>query len=194
MILIKDRFMQFDTLENILEEDGIVFLSYGGFLTQSLIAGMTDALEQEAQKNDLSMKVSANIFTIFIELAQNMMNYAKTKSNAQRYESKGLLIVGTEMKDNQEYYYIISRNLIDAQDKGKVESRLSTIEGLDKEELRKLYREQRKAGKDKHNKGAGIGLIEIARRCDRIEHHFDDQKDGHFYFTIKAILHKEQGE
>ncbi|MDH4944831.1 SiaB family protein kinase [Sulfurimonas sp. C5] len=186
--------MKFDTLENILEEDGIVFLSYGGFLTQSLIAGMTDALEQEAQNNDLSMKVSANIFTIFIELAQNMMNYAKSKSDAIRYESKGLLIVGTEAKNNQDYYYIISRNLIDAIDKERIENRLKTIEGLDKEELRKLYREQRKAGKDKHHRGAGIGLIEIARRCNKIEHHFEDQGDGHFYFTVKTILHKEKGE
>ena len=34
-------------LEAILEEDGIVFLSYGGFLTQSLIVGMTEALDGE---------------------------------------------------------------------------------------------------------------------------------------------------
>ncbi len=186
--------MKFDMLENILQEDGIVFLSYGGFLTQSLIAALTDALEQEVQKKDLSVKISTNIFTIFIELAQNMMNYAKSKTDAKRYEAKGLIVVGTETANNQKYYYIISRNLIDAEDKERVENGLKTIEGLDKEELRKLYREQRKAGKDKHNKGAGIGLIEIARRCDKVEHNFEDQGDGHFYFTLKTMLHKEQGE
>ena len=47
--------MKFANLEEILERDGIVFLTYGGFLTQPLIAGMTDALEAEAQRSDLSM-------------------------------------------------------------------------------------------------------------------------------------------
>jgi carboxylesterase type B len=182
--------MKFDALENILESDGIVFLSYGGFLTQSLIAGMTDALEQEAANNELSQKVSNNIFTIFIELAQNMMNYSKAKEYDEIYASKGLIIVGTE-SDNK-HYYIISRNVIDAEDKLKVEKRLKEIEGLDKEALRQLYRDRRKAGRDKHEKGAGIGFIEIARRCDRIEHEFTPHNGNKHYFTIKTIIDKEQ--
>ncbi len=185
--------MKFKALENILQKEGIVFLSYGGFLTQSLIAGMTDALEREAEKNDLSVNTSNNIFTIFIELSQNMMNYAKSKMNKIEYESKGLVIVGIDSCEGEESYYIISRNLIDAEDKEKIEERLAAIEGLKKEELRQLYRDQRRAGQHQHTQGAGIGFIEIARRCDKVEHSFHDQGDGHFYFTIKTILYKNQG-
>ena len=42
--------MQFDHLENILEDEGIVFLSYGGSMTQPLISGMTDALGKRGQE------------------------------------------------------------------------------------------------------------------------------------------------
>lgn len=181
--------MKFDVLENILERDGIVFLSYGGFLTQALIAGMTDALEHEAQSNELSMKVSGNIFTIFIEMAQNMMNYSKSKQSASTtYDSKGLVLVG--MEADHKSYYIISRNQIDADDKVKVEKRLKEVEGLGKDELRALYREKRKAGKDKHSKGAGIGFIEIARRCDKIEHDFTPSGENRYFFTIKTTINK----
>ena len=80
-------------LESMLEEDGVVFLTYGGFLTQSLISGMTEALEKEAQGSNISLKVSGNIFTIFIELAQNMMNYSKKVENGG-FDPKGLILVG----------------------------------------------------------------------------------------------------
>ncbi len=179
--------MKLDTLENILEEDGIVFVSYGGFLTQSLIAGMTDALEKEAQNNELSQTISTNIFVVFIELAQNMMNYAKARSDLDEiYESKGLIIVGQE--NNGQDYYIISRNLVDSADKEALEERLKMIEGRENGELRTLYREQRKVGKEQHNKGAGIGFIEIARRCDSVEHRFIPESDNRYYFTMKTLI------
>lgn len=180
--------MKFDTLESILEKDGIVFLTYGGFLTQSLIAGITDALEKEATSSDLSMKVANNIFTIFIELAQNIMNYAKSRKEEPGFDSKGLIVVGTDKQES--CYFIISRNIVDAADKEKIESRLSMAEGKDKEELRSLYRELRKSGRDKHHKGAGIGFIEIARRCERIEHEFTPYSGTKYYFTFKATIRK----
>lgn len=182
--------MKFDTLESVLEEDGIVFLTYGGFLTQSLIAGMTDALEKEAASNDLSMKVANNIFTIFIELAQNMMNYAKSKmGGTEGFDSKGLIVVGTDKKASN--YFIISRNIIDAADKEKIASRLALLEGKEKEELRALYRELRKSGRDKHHRGAGIGFIEIARRCEKVEHEFTPYGESKYYFTFRATISKQ---
>ncbi|MBN2895830.1 MAG: SiaB family protein kinase [Campylobacterales bacterium] len=182
--------MKFGALENILESDGIIFLTYGGFLTQALISGMTEALELEATKNDLSMKITGNLFTIFIELAQNMMNYAKAQSDQHTgNESKGLIVVGQEHADKNSYY-IISRNLINADDKSKIEARLKSIEGMDKEQLRELYRKQRKSGAGKHDHGAGIGFIEIARRCDTLEHAFEPVGDHRFFLTIKTTIHK----
>ena len=36
--------MNIHSIQKIVEKDGIVFLTYGGFLSQTLIAGMTEAL------------------------------------------------------------------------------------------------------------------------------------------------------
>ena len=36
-------------LSSVLDEDGIIFLAYGGLFTQPLIAGMTEALEKESE-------------------------------------------------------------------------------------------------------------------------------------------------
>lgn len=181
--------MKLDDLETILQDDGIVFLTYGGFLTQSLIAGMTNALEQEVENNEMALKVSSSIYTIFIELAQNMMNYSKSHIEPE-LQAKGLIVVGSSAKGSS--YYIVSRNVIDERDRIKIQSRLEEIEGLDKEQLRTLYREKRKSAKDTHEKGAGIGFIEIARRCDKIEHAFERINDNRYYFTLKTTIFTEK--
>ena len=140
-------------LENILEKDGIVFLAYGGFLTQSLIVGMTEALEMESENSALSMKLAGNIFTVFIELAQNMMNYSKKVTDGM--DPKGLILVG---KTDDGYYYVLSQNIVDKKDKEKIEPKLKEVINASKDEIKKLYREARKSGKNTHSKGGGIGF------------------------------------
>ncbi|SFV75579.1 FIG062788: hypothetical protein [hydrothermal vent metagenome] len=177
--------MNASKLASILEEDGIIFLTYGGFLTQSLIAGMTEALEKESENADLSMKISVNIFTIFIELSQNMMNYSKSISNEKdKINSKGMIVVGKEKED----YYIMSRNIIDKTDREKIEPKLQQIQQCDINEIKKLYKEVRRSGRDMHNKGGGIGFYEIAKRAKKIEYDFTPINETKFYFKFKAFV------
>jgi len=175
-------------LEALLQKDGIIFLTYGGLFTQSLIAGMTEALEKESEQYDLNMKTSTNIFVIFIELAQNMMNYSKTVSkNGNEFDPKGMIIVGKNSNGN---YFVMSRNVIDINDKDRIEPKLQKIKISDKAELKQLYREARKSGRDSHEKGGGIGFYEIARKADSVEYEFTPINDTKYYFSFEAILSK----
>jgi hypothetical protein len=185
-----DKMQDIKRLESMLEEDGVVFLTYGGFLTQSLISGMTEALEKEAQGSNISLKVSGNIFTIFIELAQNMMNYSKKVENGG-FDPKGLILVG---KTSDGDYYILSQNIVDKNDKAKMEPKLEITQKSSKDELKKLYREARKSGKDTHSKGGGIGFYEIGRRCNSIEYEFKaiPQDEDKFYFKFKAVILRDK--
>jgi len=136
----------------------------------------------------MSKKVAHNLLTIFIELSQNMMNYSKQMaSNHLEFNSKGLIVVGFD-KDNNDYY-IYSRNRLLNQDKEKITPRIEQVLPLDKDALKKLYRTLRKSGKDKHERGAGIGFIEIARRCDGMEYHFNQIDETSHYFAFKVTLH-----
>ncbi len=184
--------MNVDNIQNMVEKDGIIFLSYGGFLTQTLIAGMTEALEKEAEYNDLNMGVSNNIFTIFIELSQNVMNYSKNKRpDCKEVKSEGLIVVG---KDEHGNYYIHSQNVIGQDDKDKIEPKLSEIQLLSRDELKKKYRELRRSGKDKHGKGGGIGFYEIAKRSDEVKYEFKtiNEDKYYFHFISRININKEK--
>ena len=176
--------MDISEIQNMVNEGGIVFLSYGGFLSQSLISSMTEALEKEAETSDVSMGVSNNIFTIFIELSQNMMNYSKTKdTNSNDINPEGLIFVS---KDKVGNYYIDSQNIVSVEDKEKIEPKLKEIVSLDKDGIKKRYRELRKSGKNTHNKGGGIGFYEIAKRCNKIEYDFKEINNKKYYFHIRT--------
>jgi len=180
--------MNLEHLDKELKDDGIVFLAYDGFLTQALIVAMTEALERES--DELNKTTSTNILTIFIELTQNMMNYSKSQRALQsRNDGKGMILVGHDKEENQ--YYVMSKNLVNEEDKEHIKANLDKVSSMDSEALRKYYREMRKLGANKHDKGAGIGFIEIARKCEKMIYSFA-KRDDVYSFTLKAILKKEK--
>lgn len=188
---MKGRKVNVDNIQNMVESDGIIFLTYGGFLTQTLIIGMTEALEKEAQHHELNMGVANNIFTIFIELSQNVMNYSKNKSkDCKEIKSEGLIVVA---KDQSMNYFIHSQNIISKEDKDRIEPKLNEIMTMDREQIKRRYRELRKSGKDTHQKGGGIGFYEIAKRSDEIKYEFKKTNDEKYYFHFisKIITNKE---
>jgi hypothetical protein len=178
--------MNIEEVQKLVESDGIIFLSYGGFLSQTLIAGMTEALEKEAEANNVHMSISNNIFTIFIELSQNMMNYSKNSDLKNDIIVPGGLIVVS--KDDEGNYYINSQNIISINDKEIIEPKLLEIKTLNRDEIKKRYRELRRSGRNTHEKGGGIGFYEIAKRCDKIEYKFTTINENKFYFHIKTKI------
>ncbi len=176
--------MNIKDVQKLVENNGIIFLSFGGFLSQTLITGMTEALEKEAEENNVGMGVSSNVFTIFIELAQNMMNYSKNKDMNCRVISPGGLIVVS--KDTEGNYFIDSQNIVSIEDKEKIEPKLAEIVTLDKDGIKKRYKELRRSGKNTHKIGGGIGFYEIAKRCDKVEYTFESINEDKFYFHIKT--------
>lgn len=181
--------MNINIIQDIVEEDGIVFLTYGGFLSQALISSMTEALEQEAELSELNMGVANNIFTIFIELSQNMMNYSKTQcANCNEMKSNGLIIVS---KNSEQNYTIHSQNIIDTADKNKIEPVLEEIKKMSKEEIKAMYRELRRTGRNTHGKGGGIGFYEIAKRCDSIDFEFKPLNENKYYFHFQAEVYNK---
>ncbi|MEA3383136.1 MAG: SiaB family protein kinase [Campylobacterota bacterium] len=179
--------MNIENIQTLVDTDGIVFISYGGILTQPLISAMTEALEMEAEQNNVGMGVSSNIFTIFIELSQNMMNYSKSNVEESRDIVPGGLIVVSKDSERTSYF-IDSQNIISIDDKNKIEPKLEEIVTLNRDEIKKRYKELRRSGRNTHEKGGGIGFYEIAKRCDAISYDFTKINEDKYYFHIKTQI------
>ena len=179
-------------LSDIVAQEQIIFLAYTGSLTQDLIGAMTNALEQESEEGRIGQSESINIYTVFIEMSQNIMNYAAALGESNQRKSEGIIVVGIT-KDNASYY-IQSQNAIFKKDKEKIEPRLIEISELDREGLRKLYRERRRSGQNTHEKGGGIGFLEIAKRCESFSYNFSEQDNDKYLFELTALIKRKQKE
>ena len=176
-------------IQELVDKDGLIYLSHGGFLSQALIVGMTESLEKEAEILNINITIANNIFTIFIELSQNMMNYNNSLKDILGTSKHGFMTV---FRDEDWNYIVSSQNSILVKDKERIEKKLLEVESLDIDGIRKRYKELRKSGRDAHEFGAGIGFYEIAKRCDKIEHKFNKIDEDRYYFNIKATINSTQ--
>ena len=170
-----------------LQEQGIIF-SFSGPISQSLLEGIGQTLKQKMSLEDTSTNIIQKVFSIFVELMQNIINYSAQRVTAEEAEqeiSYGVLIVGKE--ENQ--FYIISGNYIRGEPEAGLREKLTKIRSMDRDELKQYYKQQRRLQVDNASKGAGLGFIEMARKASQpIEFEIAGMEDGYSFFVVKAVI------
>lgn len=151
-------------LKHILDENGILF-SFSGVLSQDILATFANAIGDELSKKDVKQSVVNNIFSIFVEQAQNIMSYSKDNISNEdnQYESVGLVIIGFSVTKKK--YFVASANNVATNGLEKLIHKIESVNGLNKDELKDYYKELRRTGKDSHDRGAGLGFLEMARKA-----------------------------
>ena len=171
-------------IRKLMEDDGIVFMTYVGVMSQTLLSGMIEALESEQNIEGLPSKISHNVFTILIEMTQNIIKYSKNESeDGNKFKSNGLILVGKNENDD---FYIHSQNIVSIADKNKIIQRIEEIKKLDEEQIKQRYKELRRSAANSHDIGAGIGFYEMAKRAKIITYEFEEINDdkSNFYLTV----------
>ena len=176
-------------LRSSLRAQGIVF-AYSGYMTESILGGVGDALKQKLASEDADTTKMRSVFAVFVEQMQNIIRYSVERlpnrtSSETAMLSYGILTIGQEDRD----YVVHAGNLIKANDVGKMRERLAAICDMNRDELKAAYKLQLKSTPSVESKGAGIGLIEIARRASKpIEFDFMDVDAEHAFFALKATI------
>jgi hypothetical protein len=181
--------MKFDIRSyNKMLTDNNIFVIYSGPIWANGLDGIAEMLLKRFEYDELSFSASQSVFSIFVEQMNNMMMYSaekekKTVGDGQSLDvSKGTFILGIQGTT----YFIQSGNMVTEHSAKVLSERIEHLNSLDKKELRKYAKQQLHAEDDNHeSKGAGIGLIEIARRAtEPIDYAFEDVGNGYKYFTM----------
>ena len=174
-------------LRNQYIKEGIIF-SFSGEVSQSILTGIAENLENKMEMLEVKTSTTQNIFSIFIEQMQNVMKYSPPKDEeVGHFSNMSISVIGFDGEKNK--YYVSSGNVIDKADKEKVIDKINKLNTMDKKELREYYKELRKSGRYKHEKGAGLGLIEMAKKStEPIEFIIDDIDEKFSFFTIKTVI------
>ena len=158
----------FDEFKIEAQNSGILFF-YSGEFSSSVITAAGDMLRHRMADHDASSKIKRKVFSTFIEMSQNILHYAAPETivaggapigNLQRF---GNIAVGMDSVG----YWIICSNKIDTALVPRITEKLEAIRSMSMEEIKQSYREQLHntdhQATDEVSKGAGLGLLTIAR-------------------------------
>ena len=178
---------------NSLKEQNIS-ISYNGPLWEEGIISMADMLKSQLSQKNLPKKASKTLFSVFVEQVTNMLMYSAGRAlyghSADDEAPTGMLALG--QKDN--IFFIQTSNEIHTKNAEHVKSRIDYLNSLDKNELRQHNKERMRGENDNpESKGAGLGLIEIARRATApISYRFDPINDEMSYFSMYVEIAQEE--
>lgn len=176
-------------LRNILNEKHI-FFCFCGPLSNDLVVELGDTVKSKMKLEDVSQTTIIRAFSLIVENVQNIMFYSAdiTRSlhtDAEKNIRSGIVAIGYD----NDRFFILSGNLIKHEEVEHIKSKLTTVQHMDKDQLRMYYRQKRKQSPEKGSKGAGLGFIEMAKKSkDKIEFLFTKVDDKHTFFSLKTTI------
>lgn len=169
-----------------------ILFCYSGPIAQTSIEGVGVTLRRNLEAEEAGNTTTLSVFSIFIEQVQNILNYSAEKLNRDEQDENelrvGIVVIGHEQSGD---YSIYCGNKIYNQDIARLKNSIDDIRNLNKDELKVLYRERRKMENEPDGKGAGLGLIEMARRsAEPIDYSFEQIDDQFSFFSIKVVVRR----
>ncbi|MDX2471440.1 MAG: SiaB family protein kinase [SAR324 cluster bacterium] len=176
--------MDLQELNSQLKDKGVIFV-HSGYVSHEILSLIIEALEKKTDDMTIAGKPAQKVFTIIIEMMQNVLNYKAEKGTQGPIDA--ILVVGYIVKTNT--LYIKCGNMIDSVDQEFIEKKIKSICHLEKDELRKKYRELRKSGEGQHSRGAGLGFLEIQRNASEpIQCKFFANGEGRSFYSLEANI------
>jgi len=172
--------------------DNNISIIYSGPLWADGIDGMAEFIQRRLDIDEMTLSSSHSVFSVFVEQLNNMLMYSVDKQDTDCDETttsgiaKGIFLMGKH--DNK--YFLQTGNLMKTENTELLKNRIDHLNTLDKQQLRQFFKERRRAEDDNpDSKGAGIGLIEVAKRAtSKLDYDFIPCEDGLTYFTMYVMI------
>lgn len=162
-----------------------VVLSYKGPLTNILLSEFSRDIREKLQSEPV---IGKKVFAIFMELAQNVLFYSKEENlfGENRDKVGTLVILNTD-----EYYRIITGNLVFKKSLPLLEEKCRIINSLDRDALREYKRLLRNSPRGEESKGGGIGMVQAALTSESpLEYEINELLGDYAFFSIAVNVAK----
>ena len=156
-----------------------VIMAYNGAVSDELMVSLADILKTRMEAMDDAKRFRV-VFSIFMEGMQNLIWHGRTTENAN-----GMVCISQQGGE----ITIVCGNRVNRQDSVKLKETLEQLQAADKDTIRQLYREGMSRSNEHEGPGAGLGLLEIARRASHpISFAFMDIDELHVDFFLAARI------
>lgn len=181
----------FNAFRDCALREGVQFY-FNGYLSHNVIGAMGDTLRHRLEAQGTKGTVTRRVFSTFVEMAQNILNYASDAESVagDRRMSQGAVAIG-QLGD---HFYIICGNHIERAHVERVSEKLEAIRAMSVDEIKQAYKQQlrnEEHEQDPISKGAGLGFLTVARDSSApIEYCFVEEDAGQDQvgFYLKATI------
>lgn len=162
-----------------------VMICFNGAFAHSIIEEIGNALRRYLQEQEERKSSVLDVFAVYIEQAQNIRAYLARKQFREPEAANAIIVIARK----GDRYIVSSGNIVEAGDQPGLAGRLEEIRGTDAAGLRRLFKERLRSDTRSPNGGAGMGLIEVAKRCAQpLEYAFHPVDAEHSFFCLTAVV------
>ena len=160
-------------------------LIYKGEMNHHIMRSFAFMANRKITEQNLSTSTRKRVFHVMIECLQNVTKHSDDFDKNDKQIGNGLFIVG----QNKDSFYMVTGNLIRNEKIKVLEERLVSINQADAVQLKEIFLKQMMEGKMNEKGGAGLGLIDIARKSGRkLYYHFVPYDDQRHYFLLAVSI------
>jgi len=163
-------------------------LVYFGEFSHEITKMFTSMAETDMEKNSEERSVQRRVYHVMVETLQNMNKHSDDLKD-EASVGGGMFIIGKK----NDVYYVITSNKVKREHKENLEMALNTVNNATLEELKDMYKKQIKEGRISEKGGAGLGLIDIARKTEEpLEYQFLQLDQDSFFFILKVEINAKK--
>jgi hypothetical protein len=170
-----------------MSENGISIVYLGEFHHQ-ITKMFTAMAEEDMDRNDEEKSIIRKVYAVMVETLQNMAKHSDEITDKYN-RGKGLFMIGKK----DETYYIITSNKVTHEKMKDLELAVKQVNSASREELKEMYRKQITEGRISEKGGAGLGLIEIAKRTkNKLVYQFLPLDETSYFFILKVEINAKR--
>ncbi len=141
-----------------------IMLCFNGPISRSLIEEIGKALRNYLDTQQATPSSAMDVFAVYIEMTQNIRHYARRQGYDDRQASATVAVA----QDAEGHYLVSAGNLVEEADGERLVRTIESLAALDRAELKAAYKRQLRRPRDAEGDGgAGLGLLDMARKSSR---------------------------
>lgn len=162
-----------------------VLLCFNGPISRSLIEELGNALKNYLEAEKAHPSASMDVFGTYIEMSQNIRHYAVSRNYDEAQASATVVI----SRDREGRYVVLAGNLVEKADGATLLERVEALAALDKTALKAAYKEQLRKPREGGAEGAGLGLLDIARKASEpLSATLTAMDERRSFFSLRAVI------
>jgi hypothetical protein len=167
-----------------MENDEII-LAFKGDITEDLLTSVFQIMESRMEMSPTELRLKKKVNNILVECLQNVYHHMEDFNEDEKTDDLAGSIMFLICQDKQNNYRIITGNHLLNTNVEKLKNKIDVINAMSPEELKNHYLETLKSTELSKKGGAGLGMIDMARKSGKkINYRFDPVNERISFFSL----------